>query len=101
MIKRIKYYKSQTADNDDDLSSNAQCDLDKKFIGKLVPDLESGEKSHQHPKFPSFSDAISVQYDPNGVRGRYCVASRDVEPGELLAVETPFVWMLDKEATKK
>jgi len=52
--------------------------------------------AQQHPKFPSFSDAISVQYDPQGVRGRYCVASRDIEPGELVAVETPFVWMLDR-----
>ena len=67
-------------------------------MAKLVPDLgKASEKSSsgpkQHPKFPNFSDAISVQYDPNGVRGRYCVASRDIEPGELVAVETPFVWM--------
>ena len=80
------------------------CDLNKKYVAKLIPDLgkSPGDKSmaQQHPKFPSFSDAISVQYDPQGVRGRYCVASRDIEPGELVAVETPFVWMLDKDSTK-
>ena len=60
-IKEYRY-------NDDDLTSiNAQCDLNKKFVGKLVPDFGSGEKSRQHPKFPSFSDAISVQQDPSGV----------------------------------
>lgn len=70
-------------------------DLGKKFVSKLVPDL-----SECHPKFPRFSSAVSVQYDPNGVRGRYCVAARDVEAGELLAVETPFVWLLDKESAR-
>ena len=89
-----------------DVDKNSQCDLKKKFVAKLVPDLvKEGQKGEekspkQHPKFPNFSDAISVQYDPNGVRGRYCVASRDIEPGELVAVETPFVWMLDKDSTK-
>jgi len=71
-------------------------DLSHKFVRKLVPDL-----SKPHAKFPAFSEAISVQYDPEGVRGRYCVASRDIEAGELLAVETPFVWLLDKEAARE
>ena len=71
-------------------------DLSRKFVRKLVPDL-----SKPHPKFPVFSEAVAVQYDPQGVRGRYCVASRDIEAGELLAVETPFVWLLDKEAARE
>ena len=76
-------------------TESSSCDLRKKFVKKLLPDLQSA-----HPKFPSFSNAVSVQYDPNGVRGRYCVASRDIEAGELLAVETPFVWLLDKESAR-
>ena len=71
-------------------------DLSRKFVRKLVPDLKQ-----PHATFPAFSQAVAVQYDPKGVRGRYCVASRDIEPGELLAVETPFVWLLDKEAAKE
>ena len=69
-------------------------DLSRKFVRKLVPDL-----SKPHPKFPAFSEAVAVQYDP--FRGRYCVASKDIEAGELLAVETPFVWLLDKEAARE
>ena len=61
----------------------------------LTPKLPEG-----HPKFPTFSNSITVEYDPEGVRGRYCVASRDIEAGELLAVETPFVWLLDKESCR-
>ena len=71
-------------------------DLSRKFVRKLVPDLKQ-----PHPTFPAFSQAVAVQYDPRGVRGRYCVASRDIEAGELLAVETPFVWLLDKEAARE
>ena len=74
-------------------SENAH--LAKKYVRKLVPDLRDA-----HPKFPAFNNAVSVQYDPQGVRGRYCVASRDIEAGELLAVETPFVWLLDKESAR-
>ena len=69
--------------------------LEKKFVRNLVPELKE-----PHPKFPNFSNSISVQYDPEGVRGRYCVASRDIEAGELLAVETPFVWLLDKDSCR-
>lgn len=71
-------------------------DLSRKFVRKLVPELKQ-----PHTSFPALSQAVAVQYDPKGVRGRYCVASRDIEPGELLAVETPFVWLLDKEAAKE
>jgi tetratricopeptide (TPR) repeat protein len=72
-------------------------DLSIKYVRKLIPDLQGDD---QHPKFPNFSSAIKVEYDPKGVRGRYCVASRTIEPGELLAVETPYVWLLDKEAAR-
>ena len=41
------------------------------------------------------SDAVRIVYGEG--RGRYAVASRDVEVGELIAVETAFVALLDKE----
>lgn len=78
-----------------ELECSEKPDSNDKYLRKLVPDLPN-----PHPKFPSFSDAIKVEYDPQGVRGRYCVASRDLEPGELLAVESPHVWLLDKEASR-
>lgn len=78
-----------------DKVENGVTNNDKKFVRNLVPELKEC-----HPKFPNFSSSISVQYDPEGVRGRYCVASRDIEVGELLAVETPFVWLLDKESSR-
>ena len=42
-----------------------------------------------HPRLPSASDAVEVRYEA-GV-GRHVVASRDVQPGEVLFVETPLV----------
>ena len=33
-------------------------------------------------------------------RGRFCVADRDIKSGELIAVESPFTWLLDKEEAK-
>ena len=47
-----------------------------------------------HPRIPRFSDAVRVQYTPG--QGRHCVAARDIEPGELIAEDHPYVWMLDK-----
>ena len=49
-------------------------DPEKKYLRNLTPKLPE-----RHPKFPTFSNSISVEYDPEGVRGRYCVASRDIE----------------------
>jgi hypothetical protein len=61
-----------------------------KYVENLVPELPN-----PHPKFPSFSDAVRVVYGGPDV-GRFCVAGRQIEPGELIAVETPYVWLLDK-----
>ena len=47
-----------------------------------------------HPNFPSFSSAVSVRHEKS--RGRYCVAGRPIEVGELIAVERPHVAMLDR-----
>jgi flagella basal body P-ring formation protein FlgA len=61
-----------------------------KYLENLVPKLPN-----PHSKFPAFSDAVEVRYGGPAV-GRFCVAKRPIEPGELLAVETPYVWLLDK-----
>ena len=61
-----------------------------KYLRNLVPKLPS-----PHPQFPTFSDAVEVRYGGPDV-GRFCVAQRRIEPGDLIAVETPYVWLLDK-----
>jgi hypothetical protein len=73
-------------------------------MGQLLkpePDVETGWQSpllpvlaEPHPNFPTFSSCVAVRYEKG--RGRFCVASRNVEVGELIAVETPHVAMLDK-----
>ncbi len=40
------------------------------------------------------SDAVGIKYEKE--RGRYAVAARDIAVGELIAVETAFVALLDK-----
>ncbi len=40
------------------------------------------------------SDAVGIKYEKE--RGRYAVAARDIAIGELIAVETAFVALLDK-----
>jgi len=52
----------------------------------------------QNDKFPSFSDAVQIKYGEG--RGRYAVASREIKVGELIAIETPFVSLIDKEFSK-
>jgi len=40
------------------------------------------------------SEAVAIKYEKE--RGRYAVAARDIAVGELIAVETAFVALLDK-----
>ena len=47
------------------------------------------------PHFPSFSDAVVLQYGEG--RGRYAVAGRDIKLGELVAVERAVVGGLDQD----
>ena len=65
----------------------------KKYGKNLLPEFKD-----KHDNFPNLSNAIEVKYENN--RGRYCVANRKIESGELIAVEKPFVWMLDKDETR-
>ena len=61
-----------------------------KYIRNLVPKLPN-----PHPQFPAFSDAVEVRYGGPDV-GRFCVAQRRIGPGDLIAVGTPYVWLLGK-----
>ena len=45
-----------------------------------------------------FEDCVTIKQTK--LQGRFTVANRDIEPGELLAVDQPFVKHLDKEHTK-
>lgn len=51
-----------------------------------------------HPRIPNFSDAIKIEFTKT--QGRHCVASRDIQPGELIAQDKPYVWMLDKSEVR-
>ena len=42
-----------------------------------------------NPKMPAASDAVKVMHEP-GV-GRFVVATRDVQPGEVIFTESPLV----------
>lgn len=48
----------------------------------ILPKLSSS----QNPDYPAFADAVEFK-DSGGAVGRHAVASRDVLPGEILAVE--------------
>ena len=64
-----------------------------RFNHDLLPKLESPKEC-----FPSFNEGIEVKYEKS--RGRFCVAKRPIEIGEIVAVEKPYVWMLDREEVK-
>jgi hypothetical protein len=51
-----------------------------------------------NPRFPTFSDAVTIRYEEG--RGRFAVAARDIRPGELIARETAYVSLLDREWSK-
>lgn len=56
----------------------------------LVPELESPSS-----KYPCASDAIDVAY--SDFFGRHIIATRDIDVGELLIVEKPYLRFLDKD----
>ncbi len=62
----------------------------------LVFDLPKLKDTHE--QFPSFSSSVAVRYEEG--RGRFCVAAKKIEIGELIAVETPFVAMLDRSEVR-
>ncbi|XP_023339922.1 SET and MYND domain-containing protein 4 [Eurytemora carolleeae] len=68
--------------------------------------LKDGNPSPEHilpklasnKKFPAFSDAVKIKFEAG--RGRFAVSARDIEVGELIAVENAFVALIDKEFSK-
>ncbi|CAL4112866.1 unnamed protein product, partial [Meganyctiphanes norvegica] len=48
-----------------------------------------------NPKIPVFSSALDLSYSKS--RGRSVIATRDIKPGEVLAVEAPYISMLISE----
>ena len=52
-----------------------------------IPDEHKLRSSN--PRMPAASDAVKVMHEP-GV-GRFVVATRDVQPGEVIFTESPIV----------
>lgn len=52
----------------------------------------------RNPQYPSASEAITIEKDY--VRGRFSIASRDIEAGEVLLVEKPHSGVLLGEYSK-
>ena len=77
--------------------------IEKEMKSGLKNGGETSEKTkiafkQQNAKFPSFSDTVQIKFAEG--RGRYAVASREIKVGELIAIETPFVSLIDKEFSK-
>ena len=87
-------------------------DARRKELEKLLKEIK-GEKTRQkevdapspapelpgvNTQFPNFSDAVRIRYEEG--RGRFAVAARDISAGELLARETPYVQLLERDLTR-
>ena len=91
---KLKALQKMAVDIDKINPSDNKSDKEYNKYGKdILPKLNDA-----HPNFPSLSNAIEVRYEKG--RGRYCVARQKINPGELIAVEKPFVWMLDKDESR-
>lgn len=56
--------------------------------GKVIPQVKS-----PNPKYSCASDAVDISY--SSYFGRYIVATRDIDPGEILVVEKNFTHVID------
>ena len=95
---------------------------DKKYLEmrRLKSSKEIPKLKNPLSKFPTFSDALRISYEKGkdasihfsnqtGTtimlqfpgRGRFIIAERDIEIGELIAVENAHVAMLDKDEIKR
>ena len=91
---KLKVLQKMVADVDQMKSNSDSPDQNSPKYGKnLLPIMKN---AHKH--FPSLSEAIEVRYEKG--RGRFCIAKETIESGDLIAVEQPFVWMLDKDETR-
>ena len=73
--------------------AKTEAKTEKNYSENLLPKMDK-----THATFPSFCDAVEVKFEEG--RGRFCVANRTIESGEIIAIEKPFVWLLDKEETR-
>ena len=64
----------------------------------VIPEKTKLSFKEENLKFPSFSDAVQIKFGEG--RGRYGVASREIKVGELIAIEKPYVSLIDKEFSK-
>ena len=84
--------KIRICDQTDKISN---CDqTDKIRIGKL-PESILASKSATNPQVPAFQDSVRIEFDE--VRGRYGVATRDLQPGEVVLQVTGFSLVSQKE----
>lgn len=52
-----------------------------------------------NPLLESLSASLETRYSPQ--QGRFVVATQDIRPGDLIAVDNPYAHFLDKSWTKK
>lgn len=71
-----------------DRKNNIESDLEEWILFQYKNSSPPVLKNH-NPHIPSFSDALKVNYSL--LRGRYLTATRDISPGEVVAIEKGYV----------
>ena len=90
--KNLNLNHSLNCDQTDKISN---CDQTNKIrIGKL-PESILASKSATNPQVPAFQDSVRIEFDE--VRGRYGVATRDLQPGEVVLQVTGFSLVSETE----
>ena len=76
---------------------------DVKSFKNILPGKENQRKNLQIPsrnkKFPAFSDSVTIKMEAG--KGRFGVAKRNINLGEVLCIEEPPVFVLHQEHQKK
>ncbi|CAL4123142.1 unnamed protein product, partial [Meganyctiphanes norvegica] len=86
--RKSKYEEIKYADASTSFSSD---DLIFAYNNPRPPSLDD----EPNPTTPAFSRALKLQYSPD--QGRYVVATRDIKPGEVIAVETAYTSCIKPE----
>ncbi|XP_064095006.1 SET and MYND domain-containing protein 4-like [Macrobrachium nipponense] len=60
-----------------------------------IPEVPS--LSQSNPAIPCLSDAVKLDFSPS--QGRYLIAERDIDPGEVLVVEKPYGHVLHLDSS--
>ena len=56
---------------------------------EMYPSVERPQLEDRNPKYPAIANCIQFRYQSG--RGRYAVATRDIDVGEFICVEQPTV----------